>query len=201
MGAVNREAQPVTVATKEPLRASRVESEVVVPFAQTGITALLAAIGVGLFLWRIEAGIFGALVFGVWLWRILRSDVLLWRLERITGRDLNRDGVTGEPDPVITVYNSTEARHKAAAAALPVRDVTRVRESLKAFVYLCASVERPTEEALDIPTGDRAGYVKYRDKLMDLGIAAWNDANRHSAGWHLVVATDTAAAIIEQHLV
>jgi len=194
---------PFMVSTTEPLRASRVESEVVVPFAQTVLTALLAAGCIGLFAWRVEAGIFGVVVLVVWGWRILRSDALMWRLARVTGRDITGDGSIGQPDPQLTVYNPADARRKAAAAGLPVRNVERVRESLTAFVYLCASAPdgKPTEDALDIPTGDRKGYVAYRDKLMTLGIADWDNPTRHSAGWHLCVAPEDAARIIAQHVV
>jgi hypothetical protein len=200
---VNTEPRPLDVTTTEPLRASRVESEVVVPFAQTALTAILAAACIGLFAWRVEAGIFGVVVLAVWGWRIVRSDALMWRLERITNHDITGDGSIGAPDPMLTVYNPADARRKAAAAGLPVRNVERVRESLTAFVYLCASAPdgKPTEAALGIPTGDRAGYVAYRDKLIALGIADWDIPTRHSAGWHLCVTPEDAARIIAQHMV
>ncbi len=133
----------------------------------------------------------------MWAWRVLRSDKLMWQIERLTRHDLDGDGSLGEPE--MGVINPRDARRTAAQN--PLRDTAAAQQSLIAFVYLCASVERPTEDALGIPTGDRAGYVKYRNKLMDLGIAAWNDPDRHAAGWHLAVDTVTAADLIEKHLV
>jgi hypothetical protein len=195
---------PVTVSTSSPLRASRVESEVVVPFLQTLITASVVGICLGLlaFLagwrWPVAAAGVALTMLSMWVWRVLRSDRLLWQIERLTHHDLDGDGMQGEP-PEFGLLNPRLARRTAAQH--PLRDTGAAQRSLIAFVYLCASVERPTEEALGIPTGDRAGYVNYRTKLFDLGIAAWNDPDRHAAGWHLAVTTETAAALIEKHLV
>lgn len=190
-------AAPVSVETTAPLRASRVESEFVVPVLQTVFSAVLLTLCIVLWSWLPAAGLVATAALVMWGWRLLRSDKLLWQIERLTRHDLDGDGVAG--DPIMTVVNPVDARHTAANN--PLRNTAAAQQSLTAFVYLCASVPRPTEEALGIPTGDRAGFVKYRDKLMDLGIAAWDNPERHSAGWHLAVTPDIAAGIIEKHLV
>jgi hypothetical protein len=191
---------PISVETTAPLRASRVDSEFVVPFLQTVFTAVLLGLCIALWRWRPDAGLVATAALLIWSWRILRSDKLLWQIERLTHHDLDGDGVQGEP--TMTIVNGRDARQQAGHDPYnTLRDTAAAQQSLTAFVYLCSSVERPTEEALGIPTGDRAGYVKYRNKLMDLGIAAWDNPDRHSAGWHLAVTPDMAAAIIEKHLV
>lgn len=191
---------PISVETTSPLRANRIESEFGVPALQTIFSAALLGLCIVLWRWHIEAGIVATAALLIWAWRMLRSDKLLWQIERLTRHDLDGDGVQGEP--TMTVINGRDARQQAAHDPYnTLRDTATAQQSLIAFVYLCASVEHPTEEALNIPTGDRDGYVRYRNRLMDLGIAAWNVPNRHNAGWHLTVAPETAAAIIEKHLV
>lgn len=191
---------PISVETTSPLRASRVESEVIVPVLHTVVSAALLALCILLWRWRIDAGIVATVALLVWSWRVLRSDKLLWQIERLTHQDINSDGFQGEP--TLTVIDGRNARKQAAHDPYnTLRDTAAAQQSLIAFVYLCASVERPTEDALGIPTGDRDGYVRYRNRLIDLGIAAWNEPNRHNAGWHLTVSPETAAAIIEKHLV
>jgi hypothetical protein len=191
---------PGSVETTSPLRASRVSSEFVVPFLQTAFTAALLGLCIVLWRWRIDAGIVATATLLIWAWRVLRSDKLLWQIERLTHHDINNDGIQGEP--TLTIVNGREARKLAAQDPYnTLRDTATAQQSLVAFVYLCASVERPTEDALGIPTGDRDGYVRYRNRLIGLGIAAWNDPSRHNAGWHLTVPPETAAAIIEKHLV
>lgn len=193
-----------TVTTETPLRPSALQSEVMVPFTQTLITAIIIAAGLAFGAWRWGwswdlpgIGFFVTLIV-VWGWRLVRSDSLMWMVERLTKRDWSGDGVTGKP--TLTTLNPDAAR-KTAAQAGTLRDVALARAQLTAFVYLCASVDEPTEKELGIPTGDREGYVKYRDKLIDLGIGCWNNPQRHAAGWHLAVDTVTAARIIEQHII
>lgn len=199
----NQLTAPPTQVSKEttaPLRASRIDSEFVVPALQTLFSAALLALCILLWRWRIEAGIVATAALIMWGWRVIRSDRLLWQIERLTRHDLDGDGVAGEP--TMTLFNPADARQQAAHDPYqPRRDAAAAQQSLIAFVYLCASVDRPTEQALGIPTGDRAGYVTYRDRLMALGIAEWNNPDRHAAGWHLAVAPETAAQIIEKHLI
>lgn len=196
---------PATITTSAPLRSSRVESEIMVPFLQTAITAVIVGVALALLTWRFDwswdVPIFGVVVVlvGMWVWRLLRSDALMWKLERMTGLEL--DGKPGIGKPTLTVVNGLDARAKAAQDDYnTVRASVTAQQSLIAFVYLCASVPKPTEKALGIPTGDRDGYVAYRNKLIQLGIGAWDDPNRHDLGWHLCVSTNTAARIIEQHI-
>lgn len=196
---------PFMVETSAPLRASRLESEVAVPFLHAAITALIVFISLALasvmadWPWEVSGIGFVVTLAGVWLWRLLRSDALMWRLERMTGHELTGDNVLGKP--TMTVVNQADARAQAAQDNYnTVRATAAAQQSLIAFVHLCASVPKPTEKALGIPTGDRDGYVAYRTKLMQLGIARWDNPDNHDAGWHLGVTTETAARIIEQHL-
>ena len=202
---VNYDAEPFMVESRVPIGPSRIETHVIVPLALTGITTLAVTAGLVICTWRFgwswDVPWLGGLVvfLGMWAWRILLGDRLLWKLERVTGRDITGDGSIG--DPTITTFNPAAARRKAAQVGMQVPDAVLVRNSLHEFVRLCASVERPTEAALGIPTGDREGYVTYRDALMSLGIAAWNDPARRAAGWHLAVEPEDAARIIAAHVV
>ena len=82
---------------------SRVDSEVIVPLLQTGITALAVTFVLVFIAWRKDLAWDvpvwgGAATFCImWVWRILRSDALLWRLERITGRELDGKPGIGKP--------------------------------------------------------------------------------------------------------
>ena len=164
-------AEPFMVETSAPLRASRIESEVAVPILHAGITALIVFISLALasvmadWPWEVSGIGFVVTLVGVWLWRLLRCEALMWRLERVTGRDRTNDGTVGKP--TMTVVNQADARAQAAQDNYnTVRATAAAQQSLIAFVHLCASVPKPTEKSLGIPTGDRDGYVAYRTKLI-----------------------------------
>jgi hypothetical protein len=200
------DAQP-TVETRVPIGPSRFETHVKVPVALAGIVALAVTFGLAIGTWRFDwpwdATWIGGLVtfIAMLAWRLLWVDQLSWRLERLTGLELDGKPGIGRPDPELTIWNADAAKSMSRQMQMPNHDAAQARVSLTSFVYLAASVDRPTEEALGIPTGDRAGYVKYRDRLIYLGIAAWNDPTRHAAGWHLCVAPENAAQIIDRHFI
>jgi len=189
-----------TVTTSAPLRSSRVESEVVVPFLQTAITLLFIALCAGLWLWRPLAGALGTVALLVWAWRMLRSDALMWRLERMTGADMTGDGVVGKPG-AITLYNPAVARTKVAHAAAQAQDEHSDQERMLTFVKLCY-LKGTSEAAQGIKpnTAARDNYVECRDALLALDLAYWRNPAVHSAGWEMALAdAQDALDIVEYH--
>jgi hypothetical protein len=190
------------VESQTPLRVSRVESEVIVPLLQTAITAGIVAVGLAVLTWRLDwswdvpiIGFVGVLA-AMWAWRLLRSDRLMWALERMTGEDLNHDKAIGKPG--ITLFNPEAARQEARGHAQQQQSES-AKSELIAFVGRCA-VSGTSEGSLGIAPGRRGDYVECRDALLHLGIAEWTDPQRRSAGWRLVVAPEIAAQIIEQYV-
>lgn len=191
------------VESKTPLRVSRVESEVIVPLLITLISAVIVALGLGIAAWRYAwsadvplwgfVGVLGL----VWAWRLLRSDRLMWQLERMTGHDIDGDGQTGKPG--ITLLDPAVARQRAQSETLTQRQESAQAE-LIAFVGRCVA-SGTSESDLGIKPGRRGDYVECRDALLTLGIATWNDPNRRAAGWSLAVSSDVAAQIIEDHVI
>lgn len=200
-------AEPFMVSTTEPLRASRVESEVVVPFLQTGVTALAVTFGLVFVAWRAEwswdVPIGGGLaVFvGMWVWRILRSDALLWRLERMTGRELDGKPGIGKPHDV-TLLNMGD--YTPPASNLPdmtTEGGTPTKRALMSFVLSCYVMGKTSERAHGIKPWQRKRYLNFRESLIDkLRIAQWDDVENHNLGWHMVVDQDTALRVIDEYV-
>ena len=86
---------PFMVESRVPVGPSRVETHVFVPFLLAVISMILVAANILLWQWNPLAGAVGAVGLLVWVWRVLLGDRLLWKLETITGRDLDGDGIGG----------------------------------------------------------------------------------------------------------
>lgn len=200
-------AEPFMVSTTEPLRASRVESEVVVPFLQTGVTAL-AVTGALVFVswradwpWDVPVG-GGLIVFvAMWVWRILRSDALLWRLERMTGRELDGKPGLGKPHDV-TLLNMGDYTPPAPNLPDMMTDGgTPTKRALLSFVMSCYVMGKTSERAHGIKPWQRGRYIDFRDSLIDeLRLAQWDDATNHNLGWHMIVDQDTALRMIDDRV-
>lgn len=182
------------------------EADVRVPLAQAAMTAaaagILAACAAWAFGWPVRAV---ALVFGVvlacsWLWRLRLADSLLWATESITGRDVNRDGAVGRPAQSFTLANPAQARQQAAQT-VKTAESEAARAELVAFVHRCYTVGT-SEGAHGVKASgpDRAAYVRQRDVLLALGIAAWKNAERPRAGWKMAVSYARATEIIARHV-
>ena len=96
-------AEPFMVESRVPVGPSRFETHVQVPVTLAGIVALAVTFGLVIGSWRFGwpwdvTWIGGLVVFiGVLVWRLLWVDHLAWRLETITGHEL--DGKPGIGNP------------------------------------------------------------------------------------------------------
>jgi hypothetical protein len=184
--------------TAQPVRASRLESEVLVPLAQTLITLLFVALDVLLWTWRPLAGAVGCVALFVWGWRILRSDRLMWRLERLTQHDLTGDGSIGQPPAsAIALINPVVARTTAGNW----QPVHSDQERMTQFVLRC-DLHGTSEKNHGVKPGSVAhtNYVECRDALFALGVAAWRDWERPTLGWRLTVDVATATELVRKHV-
>ena len=92
---------------------------------ETGITALAVTFVLVFIAWRKDLSWDvpvwgGAATFCImWVWRVLRSDALLWSLERITGRELDGKPGIGKPPHDVTLWNMGDYTPPAPNAARP----------------------------------------------------------------------------------
>jgi len=194
------------VERRTPNRTPTVETDVSVPVLQAFYTALAFGIMAGLLAWaagwswRVPVVVLAlALAIG-WLWRLRLVDGLLWKVESITRTDLTGDNQVGPPVPqhAFTVANPAEARSEAAADVRQQQEDQR-RAELLAFVDRCLLVGC-SESAQGIKASDRADYLRLREVLFQLGIAAWKNPEKPKAGWGLVVSHERARQIIARHV-
>lgn len=182
------------------------ESDVRVPFAQAVLTAGAFGVMAGLLAWaftwswRVPVVVLALAVAIAWLWRLRLLDALLWEVETITQRDVNQDGRIGRPAAGYTVANPHVARQTAARSQRESA-AERQRAALVAFTHRCY-LSGTSEAAHGVKaTGpDREAYVKARDALLSLGIAAWRNAERPRAGWQLAVTEAEAMALLSEHV-
>jgi|GEM_PF-1377682 len=201
-----RSRPPLATETWTPARTPALESDVAVPAAQALITALVAAICMALLTWavgwswRVPVAILALALTGAWLWRLAKTDALLWTVEGLTGVDLNRDGNIGRPERTFIVANPDQAR---AAVTREAQQAARSEEQaeLLAFLdrcYLLGTGEHAHGVRASGP--ERRRYVAARDTLMRLGLAEWKSPGNPRAGWQLTASRHRARQIIEQHV-
>lgn len=190
---------------RRPARSLSFEADVKVPFAQAALTAIAVGVCTAFvawalgWSWRAVAVAFGlALALG-WFWRLRLADALLWEVERLTGHDFNGDGHTGQPATRPVLLNAWEARQEAAQVVTD-EGAQSERAALVAFLNRCYVVGC-SESAHGVKASgpDREAYVRNRDLLLSLGIAAWKNPARPRAGWQLVVSHAKAADLIARH--
>ena len=189
-------AEPFMVESHVPVGASRMETHVFVPAAQALITMILIAADVLLWQWHPIAGAVGAAGLLMWGWRILLGDRLLWKLETITGRELDGQPGLGKPGP-LALLNPEQARRTVATQETQTSDLPRMR----LFVTRCF-LEGPseTDQHIHPNTAERTNYVELRDGLMGLGLARWRNPANPKAGWDLVLDREQTLAMVEKHV-
>jgi hypothetical protein len=199
---VNRYTTPATSAPAEPwmhesrvpAMPSRFETHVLVPVVLAGVVALAVTLGLVIGAWRFGwpwdvtwIGCFVAFI-AMLAWRLLWVDHLSWRLETITGRELDGVPGIGKPGPV-GLLNPEQARRDAGKPeTAPASDVPRMTR------FVTRSFLEGTSEgaqAIRPNTQDRDNYVECRDALLRLG---------HSVGWDMTRDLDTTIAMIEKHV-
>ncbi len=186
-------------------RTPTTDADVAVPVLQAIFTALAAGVMAGccalVFGWpaRTVGLVFGVTLALSWLWRLRLADSLLWATETLTGH-VGPQNTAPRTGHAFTLANAAQARTEAQRDTRTAEHEASKAELL-AFVHRCYTVGT-SEGAHGIrATGpDRAAYVRQRDVLMALGIAAWKNAERPRAGWKMAVSYARAQELIARHV-
>ncbi len=191
---------------RRPRRNTTWESDVSVPFWQAFFTAVAFSVMAGLLAWafawswRVPVVVLALTLAVSWLWRLRLADALLWEVEAITQRDLDHDGRIGKPAQGYTVANPHEARQQAQRSQRASK-AEQDRAALVQFIHRCYTAGC-SEAAHGVKaTGpDREAYVKARDVLLSLGVAAWRNPDRPRGGWRMTVSEAEALALVSEHV-
>lgn len=189
---------PFMVETRVPVGESRLTTHVFVPAAQAIITMLLISLDVVLWQWRPIAGAVGAIGLLVWGWRILLGDRLLWRRETITGRDINGDGVIGDPHPFV-IHDKNKARQQVATAAAQTWRESRAAELIR-FAASCATTGTSEKKQGISSDAQRRVYIERRDALFELDLARWDNPAVPNSAWSLVLPPEETARFIQNYV-
>ncbi len=201
------DAPIASIETRQARRDPSKEADIVVPFGQAAITALMVAVAVALlswaagWSWKVTVVMSALSLVASWFWRLRLVDSLLWTAETITQRDVTGDGAIGRPVTSFTVANPAQARQ---AVAQETRQHTEDADKagLLAFLdkcYLAGCGEHAHGVKASGPA--RAKYVARRDTLLALGIAEWKSPGNPRAGWRLAVPSrPRARQLLEKHV-
>lgn len=203
---VDDDAAPaMTWEKRTAQRTPSTDTDVTVPVLQAFFTALAAGIMAGccalVFGWpgRTVALVAGVTLAVSWLWRLRLADSLLWATETLTGH-VGPQAAAPRTGRAFTLANPAEARTQAQKDTHTADDAA-ARAELLAFVHRCYTVGT-SEGAHGVKASgpDRAAYVRQRDVLMALGIAAWKNAERPRAGWKMATSYARAQELIAKHV-
>lgn len=191
------------LTTTRPARIPSFEADVLVPAAQSLITAAVVAIVVGAasVLWKWDEKVMllaaAASLALSWAWRLGVVTGLLSVVEVLINRDLSGDGHIGEHPPVLV--NPGDARKVAGELAQAEHADSR-KADLLAFVHRCyVSGCSEADHGIKASSPERTRYAELRDVLFSLGLATWKGRGPR-AGWKLTLPEREAAAIIAEHL-
>ena len=201
-------AEPVgyVQTTQQARHAPTVETGVIVPMLTATFTAVALTLACGVlalaFGWsgRVVAVTFALSLALGWFWRLGFADKVLWSVESWTGKDLDRDGRTGNPALQFATINPGQAR--ASVARQTAQNDTEARQTaLQAFVDTCY-LSGCSEAAHGITASgpERDNYVACRDELMRLGLARWKNPNRPKGGWVMAADPATCKGIVAGHV-
>ena len=178
-----------------PSREPGFVADVVVPFFQCMVTGLLfsslVTFLVGLTdydgkLTPLWVGLMLAVATVAWLALLVDSRRLLRVVEKLTGLDLDRDGVVGPPkvEERYIPLNPSASRQDAARVAQE-QERGRVASELAQFVVRLPSLgtDRRTWE----PRIGRDKYTAFRDVLIEMGWSRWRSPRDKRQGWELVL--------------
>lgn len=199
------DAPSMTWERRSLQREPSVEADFILPFLQSIGMAWAALVLSGLLAWamgwpwKVPAVTFGAVLACALVARLRFMDGLLWSVETLTGTDINHDGHTGQPGTVALV-NPAMARSEAARD-VDATEQAAARAELVAFLHRCY-VTGTAETAHGVRAGgpDRDAYLRQRDALMALGVAAWKNPTRPKAGWKMAVSYQKAQELIARHV-
>lgn len=176
-----------TLAREEPSRPANLVADLLVPFGQAvatgvlvgGLVAFVAA-RLGYRAWaELWAGLALATSAAAWLVLLGQTRRLLWAVERLTGRDLDKDGKTGKPAERLVIVNAGQAGEEGA------RRAEGERQSRFAS-FVAALPTKGTDARTWEPVLGRASYLEYRDTLLRLKWARWRGRGERR-GWELAL--------------
>jgi hypothetical protein len=203
--ATSAPAEPWMTETRSPAMPSRFETHVLVPVALAGVVTLVVTFGLVIGAWRFgwpwDVTWIGGLVafIAMLAWRLLWVDHLSWRLETVTGRELDGVPGIGKPEHPFIFQNPNEARNQADKLAAHVWRESRAAELVR-FAAACAAEGTSEEDQKIASKAQRAKYVERRTALFDLGLAAWKNPAVPNSAWVLRLPIDETARIIEGYV-
>src|SRR3990167_450552 len=180
-----------------PTREPTVAGDVRVPLAQAAITAVVIAALITMVTtpqhgtdWIRTAVItFSAILTASWLWLLVDHRSLLRTVERITNKDINRDGrVADKPAEVerrialnSVEFSATGRYLRSRRIEIPRGDERAVCEMAQGIIAGKAFTQREWAHIYN-----RDEFNALRDTLIQLGYAAWRDPDDHKLSAYLL---------------
>ena len=170
---------------EEPQAMAGLESHVMVPAAWAGLTGVfvaMAALPAFLLLahdvWWLALWLGALSALLVWLARVLKLDIVLWRVESITGADLNRDGQVGQPAPETLRIEVTERTDSGGRVAYLNWPGTEAELTTFARAVLAgAPLAREHWTGAGKPMS-RKQFEQLVDRLLELGWVRYRDGGK-----------------------
>jgi len=182
---------PLEYTTSTPSRVPSWQADVLVPCGQSLFTALFVGLLSGAIAiwqawpWQVPAMLAAISAALMWFSSVADTRALLRRVEVWTGKDLDRDGIVGDPERVIHEYHvkddSQSGAHWQMMISLDI-DPERLRQFAKGLVVEGRSTGTSTW------TGqrglfERTEFEQLRDELISRGFAKWSKSRNR--GWYL----------------
>lgn len=200
------------VITQTPTGTARsLQADVAVPMAQAGFTGVVGAIVFaslatwlhfeGVLSWALAGFALG--LAGVWALNLWQAHRLMWKVERVVGRDLDGDQHVGAPPDAGHLLLVNPDRARAQVAQSQAETARRVKTSdLLTFWTRCHTVGT-AQRAHGIDAGSGAALKRYeemRDTLLRLGLAEWKNPASPKAGWRVVGDMAEGGALLARHV-
>ena len=190
-------AAGTTWTRREPARAPTRE-DVLVPVSYSLVTGIALG-GVGLVVamwqgwsWYLSVGV-TVIAFAVtWLTLMGQFKAMLWRVEEVTGRDLDADQQVGHPEPQAQTIRLELTQPQAKAMSFV--DVVGITEHELLKVARLALRDNLTQRDVNLP---RHRWNALRDELIARRLLCWTDESNHSRG---VTVTDLGRQTFESLL-
>ena len=176
----------------QPARESNIHSDVLVPLAQASITGtLIGASASAIFLLLVSKDTdvavyifsvtFVLVTAVVWMQLMRDRNQLLWKVERLTGKDFNGDGVVGEPE---TLRIELSAVNEHGFQYMETLDIPGSASKFREFA--CGVL---SGRAISIASWTGQGglyskreFVALRDELLKRGWLKWRNPHAPAQG-------------------
>lgn len=170
---------------KTPYRKLDLVADVLVPLCWAGITGLILGVFfavLGLFLgWPGWAGPVAGLVITTAVWIVsMLSDRGLWMIEEITGRDLDGDGITGQPARRVVQVEVKEGKTTQLADLPGDADLVR-------FCQVVAAGKSFSEDTAQSSGYGVTNFRRLRDQFINRRWAFWRDPANPQQGVELTM--------------